>query len=61
MKSRTKYNSIHRLNNQTRIKLGHAHRSNIMGERFSWFTDGIEPFGEIECLTPTQFIGLIEE
>lgn len=32
-----------------------------MGERFAWFTDKLEQFGEIDCLTPSQFIGLIEE
>lgn len=32
-----------------------------MGERFSWFTDKFEQFGEIDCLTPSQFLGLIEE
>lgn len=32
-----------------------------MGERFSWFTDKFEQFGEIDCLTPSQFVGLIEE
>lgn len=32
-----------------------------MGERFAWFTDSIEKFGEVSHLTPSQFAGLIEE
>lgn len=32
-----------------------------MGERFAWFTDNLEQFGEQECLTPEQFAQLIEQ
>lgn len=32
-----------------------------MGERFAWFTDRLEQLGEIACLTPDQFSGMIEE
>lgn len=40
--------------------MGHAIKSNITGERFSWFTDNMEKFGQQECLTPSQFAELIE-
>lgn len=50
-----------RFNNRTKIKLGHAIKSNVMGERFGWFTDNLEQFGEQQCLTPFQFITLIEQ
>ncbi|XP_031640871.1 translation machinery-associated protein 16 homolog [Contarinia nasturtii] len=50
-----------RYNNRNKIKLGHAVKSNLMGERLAWFTDNMEQFGEQECLTPDQFAQLFEK
>ncbi|XP_055313604.1 translation machinery-associated protein 16 homolog [Sitodiplosis mosellana] len=50
-----------RFNNRTKIKIGHAIKSNVMGERFAWFTDKLEQFGEQPCLTPSQFTQVIEQ
>lgn len=52
---------VYRYNNRTKIKLSHAIKSNITGERFAWFTDNLEQFGDVESLTPAQFAGLIDE
>lgn len=49
-----------RFNNRNKTKLGHAIKSNILGERFGWFTDQLEQFGEQTCLTPAQFAEIIE-
>lgn len=50
-----------RYNNRNKIKLGHAIKSNILGERFAWFTNSLDKFPEQTCLTSSQFSQLIEE
>lgn len=30
-----------RFNNRNKIKLGHAVKSNMLGEKFNWFTEAI--------------------
>lgn len=52
--------NINRFNKRNKIKLGHAIKSNIMGERFAWFADNMELSIEQECLTAAQFSELIE-
>lgn len=52
---------FHRFNNRSKIKLGHAIKSNITGERFAWFTDELERFEGQTCLMPTQFDELFEK
>lgn len=52
---------FNRFNNRSKIKLGHAIKSNITGERFAWFTDELERFEGQAYLTPTQLDELFEE
>lgn len=49
-----------RFNNRTKTKIGHAIKSNILGEKFVWFTEQIGNEPNRLCLTPNEFAGFIE-
>ncbi|XP_073830944.1 translation machinery-associated protein 16 homolog [Musca autumnalis] len=48
-----------RQNNKHKQRLGHAIKSNLMGEKLTWFLEHIEE-GRKHPLTPTEFEELIE-
>lgn len=48
------------MNNKHKKQLGHAIKSNMMGEKLSWFLGQIEE-DRAEPLTPQEFIDLIDE
>lgn len=52
--------SLYRFNNRSKIKIGHAIKSNILGDKFDWFTQQLETTSERQCLTPDEFKELIE-
>ncbi|XP_030376605.1 translation machinery-associated protein 16 homolog [Scaptodrosophila lebanonensis] len=47
-----------RQNNKHKLRLGHAIKSNITGEKLSWFVEHIDE-GRTEPLTPQEFENLI--
>lgn len=47
-----------RINNRDKIKLGHAAKANILGEKFGWFTEQLEE--KEEALTPEEFLELCD-
>lgn len=49
-----------RYNNRDKIKLGHAIKSNILGDKFAWFTDQLDDTEDRERLTPSEFADLFE-
>lgn len=50
-----------RYNNRDKIKLGHAIKSNILGDKFGWFTEQLDDDSTDRLrLTPTEFSNLIE-
>lgn len=51
------YLSHRRFNNRDKIKFGHAARSNVLGEKFTWF---LEKIGERKLPpTPEEFNEMI--
>lgn len=49
-----------RFNNRDKQKLGHAVRSNVQGEKFSWLIERIG-IDRKDPLTPVEFDGLMVE
>lgn len=47
-----------RFNNRSKIKLGHAVKSNILGTKFAWFTEQLDDEVERNSLTPDEFLDL---
>lgn len=40
--------------------MGHAIKSNILGDKFAWFTEQLEDEKDRQLLTPKEFKELIE-
>lgn len=48
------------MNNKPKKQLGHAIKSNMIGEKLTWFIEHIEE-GRTEPLSPPEFIDLMDE
>lgn len=49
------------MNNRDKIKLGHAAKANILGEKFGWFTEALEGREGEDPLSPEEFLELCDK